>query len=327
MAKPSRGRAVGSAIAMLTWGTLAHAHELGAGGAQGESWLGEWPLLLPLLLSGAWFLVGLARLRAKVSAGRSPLSRHALYFVVGWLILAASLLSPLHALGRFSFAAHMAEHELIMLLAAPLIALSRPLSVYLWALPPAIRHAAVAHGNSAWLRLPWRQLSTPVTATTVQAAALWLWHAPPLFDAALDNEAVHALQHLSFLFSALVFWWSMVRRGKSPGHDIVAAFCLFVTSIVTGALGALMAFSNSPWYAAYAVLGMRGLLPFGLSSVEDQQLAGLLMWVPGGLVHFAAAMLFAGRALRGTGSARCRSEPSEKLAAAPAPVGGARRTE
>jgi cytochrome c oxidase assembly factor CtaG len=70
--------------------------------------------------------------------------------------------------------------------------------------------------------------------------------------------------------------------------------CLVVTSIVSGALGALMAFATSPWYAGYARLGMA---PFGLTPSEDQQIAGLLMWVPGGLVHAAAALLMMRRVL------------------------------
>ncbi|WP_407696273.1 cytochrome c oxidase assembly protein [Sphingobium sufflavum] len=81
------------------------------------------------------------------------------------------------------------------------------------------------------------------------------------------------------------------RRTAEP----VAALCLVATSIVSGALGALMAFATSPWYSGYARLG---LAPFGLTPAEDQELAGLLMWVPGGLVHAVAALLVMRRLLR-----------------------------
>ncbi|UAK25569.1 cytochrome c oxidase assembly protein [Sphingomonas nostoxanthinifaciens] len=113
-----------------------------------------------------------------------------------------------------------------------------------------------------------------------------------LFDRALANEGWHAVQHLSFLLSALLFWSAMIGhhggRPRQTGARAVAALCLFATSIISGALGALMAFSQSPWYAGYARLGMA---PFGLTPAEDQQLAGLIMWVPGGLVHAAVALV------------------------------------
>ena len=146
---------------------------------------------------------------------------------------------------------------------------------------------------------PWRWLTGAVTATALQAAALWLWHAPALFDRALASEGWHVAQHGSFLLSALLFWTAMLARRTAPG---IAALCLIVTAIVSGALGALMAFATSPWYAGYARLG---LAPMGLTPAEDQQVAGLLMWVPGGLVHAAVALVLV-RALlvRGVSHAR-----------------------
>lgn len=127
-----------------------------------------------------------------------------------------------------------------------------------------------------------------MTATALQAAALWLWHAPQLFDRALASDRWHAAQHASFLVTALLFWRAMLRRRADPAADrgarVVASLCLFLTSIVSGALGAPMAFSHSPWYAGHARFGTA---PFGLTAAEDQQLAGLIMWIPGGLVHCA----------------------------------------
>lgn len=187
----------------------------------------------------------------------------------------------------------MIEHELLMLVAAPLLVLARPLGSMVWAFPAAARRTLGAAGRSPWVRAPWTALSAPVTATLVQAAVLWPWHAPGLFDLALGYEPWHIAQHLSFLISALFFWQAMLapRRGGIG----LAAVCLFATSLVAGALGALMAFSQSPWYGRYALLGMA---PFGLTPTEDQQLAGLLMWIPGGLVHAGAALALIGLALR-----------------------------
>jgi cytochrome c oxidase assembly factor CtaG len=114
---------------------------------------------------------------------------------------------------------------------------------------------------------------------------MWVWHAPVLFDRTLASQGWHVAQHLSFVLSSLIFWSAMldIRRGSY----LLSATCLFVTSLVEGALGALMALSVSPWYSAYAAMGLSGI---GLDPTTDQQLAGLIMWIPGGLVHGGAAL-------------------------------------
>jgi putative membrane protein len=210
-------------------------------------------------------------------------------FASGWLVLTLALVSPLHAGGKSSFTLHMIEHELIMLAAAWLLAASRPLPVLLWALPREMRSRAGSLGNKAWLSAPWRFLTDPVVATVVQAVVLVAWHMPALFDRALAHESWHIAQHASFLGSALLFWWAMAN-GRAGGHGHgAAAICLFATSLVGGLLGALMSFSASPWYQGYAAMGMT---PLGMNPIDDQHLAGLLMWIPGGLVHAGAALYF-----------------------------------
>jgi cytochrome c oxidase assembly factor CtaG len=104
---------------------------------------------------------------------------------------------------------------------------------------------------------------------------------------------------MTFIVTSLLFWWAMlhVQRGRYG----LSAACLFVTSLVGGALGALMAFSNSPWYAPYAAMGMTGI---GLDPTTDQQLAGLLMWIPGGMVHAGAALLLLYRWLKSSEGTR-----------------------
>jgi putative membrane protein len=236
-------------------------------------------LLVPLALTLIVYVIGFVRLKA-----RRSLWRNALVFLAGWSVLTLALISPLHEAGERSFTLHMVEHELIMLVAALLLPLSRPLGVMLWAWPRAWRRTLSMPGL-------WRRLANPVLATALQAAAMWAWHAPPLFNRALAHPGWHIAQHLSFLVTALIFWWAML---ETPNRGL-AALCLFVTSIVGAALGALMALASSPWYPAYAAMGM---MPFGLTPTEDQQLAGLIMWVPGGLVHAGAAIILLGRYLR-----------------------------
>jgi putative membrane protein len=270
----------------------AWAHDTGRPHDELPGWtLDPW-IVVPIAAALALFAAGWRRLRARSNRGSADLGRRAWLFVTGWLVLAIALVSPLHEGGERSFAVHMFEHELIMLVAAPLLVLSEPLAVMLWAFPAGGRRTVGTLTHRPCVEKPWRWLTAAVTATLLQAAALWLWHAPALFDLALANEGWHAAQHLSFLVSALLFWTAMLSRRTAPG---LAALCLVVTSIVSGALGAFMAFATSPWYAGYARLGMA---PFGLTPAEDQQLAGLLMWVPGGLVHAGAALIVMRRLLR-----------------------------
>ena len=256
-------------------------------------WTLEPWVILPLLIGGLMFALGFGRLHARSGHGSGGLRRRAVLFALGWLVLAGAVVSPLHELGEHDFTAHMIEHELMMLAAAPLLVASEPLAIMLWAFPAGGRRALGETSKSGWTAVPWRTLTDPLIATVVQAAVLWLWHAPALFDLALEHDGWHIAQHLSFLVSALFFWSAMFHRRRNAG---VAAGCLFVTSLIGGALGAFMAVSQSPWYGPYAALGMT---PMGLTPAEDQQLAGLIMWIPGGMFHALFALAFVGAMLRG----------------------------
>lgn len=258
----------------------ALAHE-GHGQTGTPGWTPDPMVTAPLAVVLLLFLLGRFRLalRSRVDRKRPWL------FVGGWLTLTLALVSPLHQGGERSFTLHMIEHELIMLVATFLLAASHAGGVLAWGLPASFRRA-LGGGWKAPLALLWRRLTDPITATILQAVVMWAWHAPALFNRSLDSQGWHVAQHLSFVLSSLVFWAAMLdtRRGAYP----LSAACLFVTSLVEGALGALMALSMSPWYSAYAAMGMSGI---GLDPTSDQQLAGLIMWIPGGLVHGGAALV------------------------------------
>jgi putative membrane protein len=247
--------------------------------------LSDWTLspevVLPLAAALLLYAIGFARLWNRAERGRAGLRRGALLFAAGWLSLAGALVSPLHEGGERSFALHMIEHELIMLVGALLLVAARPGPVLLWAFPANARR--------------------------------WLGGAGPLFDLALESEGWHIVQHLCFVAAALLFWWAMLHGSPGRGGRMVAALCLFVTSMVGGGLGALMALSNSPWYGPYAALG---LTPEGLTPAEDQQLAGLIMWVPGGLYHLAAALWFLARGLAGSEIQALDHRPGDREQAA-----------
>lgn len=275
------------ALALLAAPAAAHDGEVHVPGWTLDPWL-----VVPLALLLLVYLVGAARL-----AHRSSVRRGRLLFLSGWAVLTLALLSPLHEGGELSFTLHMIEHELIMLVATLLLAASSAGGTLAWGLPRPLRHALGGTWTRPLVQL-WKGLTEPVTATLLQAVAMWAWHVPALFDRALQFSGWHIAQHLSFIATSLIFWWAMLHpRGGRAGYGMSAA-CLFVTSLVGGALGALMAFAQSPWYAPYAAMGMSGI---GLDPVADQQLAGLLMWIPGGLVHAAAALVLLYRWLKPSG--------------------------
>lgn len=272
-------------LAILSAPAFAHeGHDHEAGWTLAPS------VILPLAFGALLYAVGFVRLWRRADRGRSQLRRGALLYASGWLSLAGALVSPLHEAGERSFTPHMIEHEIIMLVSALLLVASRPGVPLVWALPDGLRQRLAGAGRWGL----WRLLADPFVATALQSVLIVAWHAPSLFDRALRSEGWHIAQHVSFLVAALLFWRAMLYGRPGRGGAFVAAACLFVTSMIGGGLGALMSFAHSPWYAAYASLGMT---PAGLTPEQDQQLAGLVMWVPGGLYHLAAALWFLGRAM------------------------------
>ena len=292
--KPSSRRAAWLLSPLLL--PAAQAHPLAAAAPAGPAlpWSFEPWVVACLLASALLYALGLRRLWAHAGRGRGIGAAALAAFAAGWLTLALALVSPLDALAARLFAAHMLQHELLMMLAAPLLVLGRPLVAWTWALPPAARRAAGACTRHPAFRRPWRAITSPAGAGLLHALALWAWHVPALFDAALANEGVHALQHASFLGTALLFWWSVLgSAGRDRAADGLALASLLATMLHTGALGALLTVAASPWYPGYAGLGAA----FGLGALEDQQLGGVVMWVPAGFGYLAAAVWLGARLL------------------------------
>ena len=254
-----------------------------------DGWTPGLMIVLPLAAIAALYAVGALRLWGRVDRGRRARLRDNLLFAGGWAVLALALLSPLHPLGEHLFTAHMIEHELLMAVAAPLLALSRPLAALLWGLPLSWRKGLARAGHAALVATPWKFLSQPLSATLLHGAAIWLWHVPALFEAALAQGILHYLQHASFLGSGLLFWWVLLPCSRPNPTYGVAVMHLFFTALHTGLLGLLLALAPRLWYPGNASAGEL----WGLSPLEDQQLAGLVMWVPAGLVYAGAALVMA----------------------------------
>ena len=174
------------------------------------------------------------------------------------------------------------QHLLLILLAGPLLVLGVPLPPVLWALPAASRRGLGAF----WKHL--NVLQNPGVAFALHSLALWAWHVPVLYAAALDNRAVHVLEHMTFLSTSVLFWFAILKPGRPAfGVGILLVLALALQSSI---LGALLAFSPAPWYAAHLTSAPR----WGLSALDDQRVAGLIMWIPGGAIYLAAGLgLFA----------------------------------
>ncbi|RVD53701.1 cytochrome c oxidase assembly protein [Mesorhizobium sp. M7A.F.Ca.ET.027.03.2.1] len=256
-------------------------------GAPQAGWTLALPITLPLLAVVSLYTAGASRLWRRSGRGRRLRSRQDFQFAAGWAVLAFALVSPIHPLGEHVFAAHMIEHELLMAVAAPLLVASRPTAAMMWALPVQLRQIFGAAGHANTLRAIWSFISRPVVATVLHGAAIWIWHVPALFEAALQQGFLHYAQHASFLGTGLLYWWVLLPR---PGREHAcgnAVMHLFFTSLHTGLLGVLLVVSPKLWYPANAV----GSDLWGLSPLEDQQLAGLIMWIPAGLIYGGAALL------------------------------------
>lgn len=266
----------------------AFAHpvgEAGHGGIEGAFFI----VLMAVLIAGAFlYSRGVHALWRKAGVGRGIRRGESVHFALGWTVLAASLLPPIDGWADRSFAVHMFQHELLMVVAAPLIILGRPLEAWTWAVSSSTRSFFATAMKTPLLRTVGHLTTLSLGAWTLHALALWLWHLPILFRAALSFPLIHILQHTCFFGSAIAYWWNVFGgRTRKPKGSAIAS--LFTTMLHTSALGALLTFAPSPWYAA------DGTRAFGLSALEDQQLGGLIMWVPGGMAYMIAGLLIVGR--------------------------------
>ncbi len=249
--------------------------------------LSAWDVGVVVLLVclGALYLAGSIRLSRRGAFIR-PLEPIA--FAVGWVALMVSVLPPIDALAIELFSIHMVQHELMMLIGAPLVTLGRPLPVWLAALPDRPRRSMARALQGRLLSGGWGLLTTPALACALHAAAIWIWHMPRLYEMAIGNEAVHTLQHATFVGTSLVLWWGLLygRYGRA-GYG-AAVFYLFATAVHTGILGAIFTLAGVPLYGSY----LPPAAARGVDALGDQQIAGLVMWVPAGFVFTLAGLAF-----------------------------------
>lgn len=241
----------------------------------------------PLLLGHWLYGRGITRAWRKAGLDRIVPVWRVMAFATGELLLVAALISPVDPLGETLLTAHMVQHILLTAAASPLLVLGLPIRAWTWGLPRSWRRVGSLPLTRGLVRLT-TSLSQPIAATLVGALVLWVWHAPALFEGALVDPVIHTVEHMSFLLTSLLFWTGVFARGTRP---IAAAGMVLVTFMAGGLLGGLLCLAPMQlygWYGGYAQL-------WGMSGVEDQQLAGLAMWVPAGGIYLVAFAVFAVR--------------------------------
>jgi putative membrane protein len=275
---------------------LAWAHGIDPGSDAHRPWWLRWswpPLVLSnLALVSLLYIRGLRSLWRHAGTGRGVAFRQAGAFAAGILSLFIALVSPMDVLADELSSMHMVQHMMLMNVAAPLLVLGSPGLVLLWGLPAGWRNVA-----GRWLRLGqgpvsrWYLLWQPILMWSFYGFALWVWHLPVLYQAALRNELLHDFQHFTFLITACFFWRVLLdpisRLRLSRGMGVIY---LFTTSLHATVLGVFMALAPRVWYADY-----EGRTIFwNLTALEDQQLAGLIMWMPACMIYaVVAAVTFA----------------------------------
>jgi putative membrane protein len=226
-----------------------------------EVWLRRWntdPVLAAVLLAWAMAVWLPVSWRDGESTGRSGALRAA------WAVAVLLYVSPLCALSSAFFTARVVHHMALVFLLAPLLLV----------------------GLGPWLR----RLPLPAwTCTALAAGTFWLWHAPGVYAAAMSSSAVYWLMQLSLLATATAFWAAMRRTGPA-----LALAAILVSTVLMGLLGALITFAARPLYAPH----FASTLGWGVSPLEDQQFAGIVMWAPGSLAYLGAALWIGWRWMR-----------------------------
>jgi len=254
---------------------VVHAHETALPDWRVSAW--DAAVMIGLVIGALGYAAGSRRL-ARRGARVRTVERAS--FWIGWATLLAAVAPPLDRAATLTFSSHMAQHELLMLVGAPLMIVGRPIVPWLWALPLPARSQAAAglqHRAPTWV---WRAATNPIAAVLLHGAIVWVWHLPAFYEAAVRSEPIHAFQHATFVGTSVLFWWGLVYGRYGRAAYGASALYVFTTMTHTGLLGALFALSTAPFYELYADRASA----LGIDAARDQQLAGLVMWIPAGVV-------------------------------------------
>jgi putative membrane protein len=253
--------------------------------------------LLGLTLTALLYGRAVIILWRRAGVGRGVSWGQVWLFAMGMGTLFVALISPLDTLSTALFSAHMAQHLLLLYVAPLLLVLGAPPFLLLWAMPRPWRRPLMGWWQqSFWHRL-WQWLLHPMAVWALFGLTLWLWHIPLFYQAAVVNRTIHMVEHGAFFGTALLFCWLLVdgrqARTKAAANEGLILLVIFTTALHSGLLGALLTFAATPLYPIYRF----GVAQWGLTLLEDQQIAGVLMWIPAGFFYLGAMLVLVARRL------------------------------
>lgn len=270
------------------------------------AWTAEPFVVLPVVVTAAIYLRGFVHARRAVPE-QLPAWR-AVAFCAGLAAILLATCSPIDALGHRWLAAHMAQHLLLMVVAPPLIWLGAPLAPMLAGLPHRARRAIAVALATRPLAAIVAVIADPRAAWIAFSLAFWAWHLPALYDLALASDAWHHVEHACFFLTSLAFWRSVIapwptRRLWPRGAMIVY---LLLAEAQATLLSAILTFADRVIYTPYASASAAG----SLSPLDDQALAGVVMWVPGSIAFSIALLALVFEALSPQARSQVRTPPA-----------------
>lgn len=273
-----------------------------------SAWSWDPLILLSVGLVAIVYARGLRRIRRRTRRGAPALAR-APAFGSGLAILIVALQSPISTYDDRLFSIHMLQHMLLVLGAAPLLLIGAPLLPLLWGLPDQERRGVGRLlSPHAPLHRFGHRITQPLVAAVLFLGTVAVWHVPLLYDAAQARSITHDLEHALLVGTAVLFWWPLLPptgASRRMGHGLAVVY-LAAAAFEGTVIGALLTFSSEPLYTTYRLAPRIA----GLSVLQDQQLAGLIMWVPSGLVYLSAILVQVGLLLRSDEQNNRNSLPS-----------------
>lgn len=269
------------------------------------SWDWRIEVLLPLFLLGTIYIVGWSRLRRRTNATHNRWRAGALWrpfsYIFGLIFIGIALMSPLDVLASSLFFMHMIQHLLLIMIAPPLLLLANPMAFLLWGLPGGIRIKAgrflsrLLNRNAPSRR--WLQkATTPAIVWLFWFIAIIGWHDVNAYNAALTYGWVHDVEHLSFFAAGMLFWWHVTGAGPRLHKQFgLAGRIAFTLSAVPPNMltGVVLTFLTVPVYTYYLDVPR----VWGISPLVDQQIGGLIMWIPGSMMYLIAVLILIARLL------------------------------
>jgi putative membrane protein len=238
-----------------------------------------------LILAAYLYLTGLSRWNRPTH----PISRwQKTSFFAGLVVIFIALQSPIDAIAGHMFSFHQFQHILIRMVAPLLILGGAPLTPMLRGLPPwALLGVVRPIVSNPLARSAYYRLTNPVVATLIFLVVLYLWQVPVNMNLALRNSLVHEFMHATMMFSGFLFYWLVIdpKPHRSRMHYGLRVLYLGLIVIPNTMLGVALVFANAPLYSAYVEAGQL----FGISAIDDQQIGGLMLWVPGDMMSILAA--------------------------------------